>query len=247
TNASSRAKNVLIHLDTDETVVIHMKMTGHVLYGKYKKEKKKWIAVGPGPLRDDPFNRHIHLVFSLSNGKQLTLSDMRKFAKVTLVRTDELHTSKHTGLSGPEPLDKSFDLPSFKARLMLRPRGKIKQILMNHEIIAGIGNIYSDEILWRAGIHPLEHVEHIPEGKLRLTFKAMKETLSHGIGLGGDSMSDYRNVDGLAGEFQDKHKAYQKTGNRCEKRGCGGTIRRIVVGGRSAHFCDEHQRLARAR
>lgn len=243
--ASRRAKNVLIHLDNDHTIVIHMKMTGHVLYGKYKKEGKKWEAVDAGPLRDDPFNRHIHLVFSLSNGRHLALSDMRKFAKVTLVRTDELHISKHTGQSGPEPLDDSFDFPAFSARLSLRPRGKVKQVLMNHEIIAGIGNIYADEILWRAGIHPLECVEDIPEKNLKLAFKAMKETLSHGIGLGGDSMSDYRNVDGVAGKFQDRHNAYQKTGERCEKKGCHGTIRRLIVGARSAHYCDRHQKLSK--
>jgi formamidopyrimidine-DNA glycosylase len=241
--ASRRAKNVLIHLDNDQTIVIHMKMTGHVLYGHYKKEGKKWVAIGAGPLRDDPFNRHIHLVFSLSNGRHLALSDMRKFAKVTLVKTDELHISKHTGQSGPEPLDTSFDFPAFKARLFMRPQGKVKQVLMNHEIVAGIGNIYSDEILWRAGIHPLERIENIPQKKLRAAFKAMKDTLSHGIGLGGDSMSDYRNIDGLAGKFQDRHNAYQKTGERCEKKNCKGTIRRIVVGARSAHFCDRHQRL----
>ena len=257
--ASRRAKNVLIHLDNDYTIVIHMKMTGHVLYGKYrkisndkllisKKPKNKtfsWVAVEAGPLRDDPFNRHIHLIFSLSNGKHLVLSDMRKFAKVTLVRTDELHTSKHTGRSGPEPLETSFDFPAFKARLYLRPRGKVKQVLMNHEIIAGIGNIYADEILWRAGIHPLEHIDDIPEKKLGLAFDAMKETLGHGIGLGGDSMSDYRNVDGVAGKFQDRHNAYQKTGERCEKKGCRGTIRRLVIGARSAHYCDHHQKLSR--
>jgi len=241
--SSRRAKNVLLHLDNGQTIVIHMKMTGHVLYGKYKKEGRKWIAIGAGPLRDDPFNRHIHLVFSLSNGKRLTLSDMRKFAKITLVPTDKLHESKHTGQSGPEPLDASFDFPAFETRLMLRPRGKIKQVLMNHEIVAGIGNIYSDEILWRAGIHPLEHVEDVPQKKLRLAFRAMKEILSHGISFGGDSMSDYRNIEGVAGRFQNKHNAYQKTGEKCNRRGCGGTIRRIIVGGRSGHYCDRHQVL----
>jgi formamidopyrimidine-DNA glycosylase len=247
--STRRAKNVLIHLSNGYTVIIHMKMTGHVLYGKYErvfneeKKKEEWVAVEKGALRDDPFNRHIRLVFTLSNRRHLVLSDLRKFAKVTIVKTSGLATSEHLAASGPEPLDPSFDLKAFKERLAKKPNGPIKQVLMNHEVVAGIGNIYSDEILWRAGIHPLERVKNIPESKIAVTFKAMKETLNKGIDFGGDSMSDYRNIKGEAGEFQDKHNAYRRTGKKCTKPGCKGTIRRIKVGGRSAHFCDEHQRL----
>ena len=244
TKASRRAKNVLIHLDNKQTILIHMKMTGHVLYGKYKKVRGKWIAIDAGPLRDDPFNRHVRLIFTLSNGKHLALSDMRRFAKTTLIETDKLHKSKHLEKSGPEPLDKSFNFSNFQARLYLKPKGKIKQVLMNHEIIAGIGNIYSDEILWSAGINPLEQIQNISETKLKLAFKAMKKTLLCGIDVGGDSMSDYRNIDGIAGKFQNKHNAYQKTGKLCSKKDCTGTIKRIIVGGRSGHYCDVHQKLA---
>jgi formamidopyrimidine-DNA glycosylase len=249
TEAARRAKNVLVHLSNGYTVIIHMKMTGHVLYGKYEKafnkEKKRdeWLAVGPGPLRDDPFNRHIRLVFSLSNGRHLALSDMRKFAKVTLSKSDALHISKHLSESGPEPLEESFMLPAFRERLARRASGPIKLVLMDHTVIAGIGNIYSDEILWRAGIHPLERVKDIPASKISAIFKAMKETLKKGIDFGGDSMSDYRNILGESGEFQDRHNAYRKTGKKCPKPGCTGTIVRIKLGGRSGHFCDTHQKL----
>lgn len=244
-SASRRAKNVLIHLSNGFTILVHMKMTGHILYGKYEKTGKKWVASHTGPLKDDPFNRHIHLVLILSNGKHLALSDMRKFAKTTLIETDKLHESKHLNTSGPEPLDKQFNLSAFKKRLSLRSRGKIKTVLMSQEIIAGIGNIYADEILWRSGVHPLEQVKYIPDKKIRLMFEAMKKTLSHGISIGGDSMSDYRNIDGIPGKFQDTHNAYQKTGEKCNKHNCSGTIRRIIIGTRSAHFCDTHQKLSK--
>jgi len=249
-NSTRRAKNVLVHLSNGYTIIIHMKMTGHVLYGKYKlgwseeKQREEWIAADAGPLRDDAFTRHLRLVFTLSNGNHLALSDMRRFAKVTITQTKDLETSEHLNASGPEPLEDSFDLPSFKARLAKKPNGPIKTVLMNHEVVAGIGNIYSDEILWRAGVHPLEKVKDIPGGKFPLVFNAMKETLRTGIDFGGDSMSDYRNIRGEAGEFQNKHNAYRKTGKKCTKPGCKGIIIRIKVGGRSAHFCSAHQKLS---
>lgn len=247
--STRRAKNVLIHLSKGYTVIVHMKMTGHVLYGTYEKtfnkekNREEWRAKDEGPLRDDPFNGHIRLVFTLSNGKHLALSDLRRFAKVTITKSDEMHISEHLSSSGPEPLDDSFDLKAFKERLSKKLNGPIKQVLMNHEVVAGIGNIYSDEILWRAGVHPLEKVRDVPDRILALVFRAMKETLQKGIDFGGDSMSDYRNLLGESGEFQDRHNAYRKTGERCSKSGCKGIIRRIKVGGRSAHFCDAHQKL----
>ncbi len=115
--------------------------------------------------------------------------------------------------------------------------------MMNHEVISGIGNIYSDEILWRSGVHPLSKVAKIPPAKFPLMFKAMKATLKSGIDFGGDSMSDYRNIHGERGKFQERHNAYRKTGQACSKPGCKGVIRRLKLGGRSAHYCDSHQKL----
>ena len=168
---------------------------------------------------------------------------MRKFAKVTLVKTDELEKSFHLEHLGPEPLEKNFQFSIFSSQLKKKPRGKIKQVLMDQSLIAGIGNIYSDEILWHSGVHPLSRPDQIPEKNLRAMFKATKETLRKGIDLGGDSMSDYRNIKGEKGKFQNHHHAYRRTGKVCGKSGCRGSIRRIVVGARSAHFCPVHQTL----
>ena len=119
----------------------------------------------------------------------------------------------------------------------------IKSALMDQELISGIGNIYSDEILWRAGVHPESHFKAIPEKHIKLMFEAMKATLKKGIDFGGDSMSDYKNIHGQSGEFQNHHQAYRRTNKACLKRGCHGTIERLVVGTRSAHFCNRHQKL----
>lgn len=226
-NITRRAKNILIHLSNKFTILIHMKMTGHVMYGNYN--------------RKDPFNRFIRLIFYLSNGKTMELCDTRKFAKVTLLESSTMHETVHLKDIGPEPLEKEFTFAIFKKQLNKKPQGKIKLVLLDQSIIAGIGNIYSDESLWRAGIHPESLVRKIPEGKLKELYKAIITTLSMGIDFGGDSMSDYRNIDGERGQFQEKHMAYRKTGSKCMKKNCSGKITRIVVGGRSTHFCNVHQ------
>jgi formamidopyrimidine-DNA glycosylase len=223
--AERRAKNVLIHLSGGETILTHMKMTGSYLYNPPVDAK------------------HVRLVLMFTDKTRLCLADLRRFAKVTVIKTERLGDSLHLRGLGPEPLASSFDYPAFKARLLTRPKGKIKQVLMDPAVVAGIGNIYSDEILWRAGIHPLSIVAKIPEANLKLAFKAAKETLAKGIRFGGDSTSDYVNIEGKPGAFQAHHRAYQLTKKPCLKRGCQGVIARLPVGGRTAHFCPVHQKL----
>ncbi len=254
-----RGKNILIDLKGGHTILIHMKMTGHLLYGKYKrtdnkqpttnnKGKETWELHSEekkdGPLAD-PFNRFIRLVFTLSNGKHLAFSDLRKFAKVMISPSKEIEKAAGLDVIGPEPLENSFTLETFRKRLSLKTNWKIKQVLMDQSVIAGIGNIYSDEILFEAEIHPSEAVQNIPAEKIKKAYVATKKILKTSIGLGGDSMSDYRNINGERGGFQNKHKAYRQTGKPCSKKGCGGTIVRIKQGGRSAHFCSHHQQLLR--
>lgn len=251
TGAERRAKNILIHLQKGSTILIHMKMTGHVMFGEYdfdpKAKRDPWTARTSGPL-SDPFNKFIHLVFTLASSpsskkpKQLVLSDMRKFAKVTLIETKDLEHSLHLKDIGPEPLTKEFTYEVFKRQIQKRSTGRIKTVLMDQSLIAGIGNIYSDEALWRAGLNPEERVKNIPESYLKILYKSIKEVLLKGIDFGGDSTSDYRNIDGERGKFQAQHNAYRLTGKPCKKKD-GGTIIRKIVGGRSAHYCNVHQKL----
>ena len=245
-SAERRAKNILINLEGGGTILVHMKMTGHLLYGTYHfnttHTKDPWKALEPEALRD-PFNAHVRFILNLSNKKSLALSDVRKFAKVTFIPSHQKNTTTHLEGIGPEPLNDEFTLEVFKKRISTKPHGKIKQVLMDQSIIAGIGNIYADESLWRADIHPLERVENIEPKQSAKLFKAIKQTLSKGIDFGGDSTSDYRNVLGEKGTFHEGHHAYQRTGTPCDKKGCDGTIIRIILGARGTHFCDTHQRL----
>ncbi len=240
-----RAKNILIFLSNNKIILIHMKMTGHLLYGKYHFNKNNrndlWEPIEPEGLKD-PFNRRVRMVITLNNKNHLALSDTRKFAKVTLIDAKDFHLSEHLKTLGPEPLEETFTFPIFCKNINKRPNWKIKQALMDQTLIAGIGNIYADESLWRAGIHPETKVNKIDAKSLKEIFKAIKTTLSRGINLGGDSMSDYRNIYGNKGNFQEEHRAYQRTGEKCSRQSCSGKICRIIVAGRATHFCNVHQK-----
>lgn len=247
-------KNVLINIEGPKTILIHMKMTGHLLYGKYKKakieevvngESKKvlgWVADEKGPLQDK-FNQYIRLVFELSNGKFLVLSDARRFAKVCLIPDGKISEYKDLKNLGPDPTPKNFDKKVFKEILNKKPEGRIKNILMDQDLISGIGNIYSDEALWLTGIHPEEKPEKLSDKKINELLKNIKIILKKGIDFGGDSTSDYRQPDGTPGNFQKHHKVYRRRGEKCLRKNCDGIITRKVVGGRSAHFCNKHQKL----
>jgi formamidopyrimidine-DNA glycosylase len=236
-----RAKNILINVSGNQTILIHMKMTGHLLYGKYSFDGKKWSPPSDG-LLSDPYNRFIHLAFSLSNKNTLVLSDARKFAKVFVFDTKKISDVSDLKKLGPEPLDKRFTYQNFKERLYKKPNGKIKTILMDQEIVSGIGNIYSDEVLWMSGICPTSLVKMISEDKLKTLFKNVIKVLRESIKVGGDSMSDYRNPNGEKGGYQEIHKVYRRTGEKCKKKNCRGIIKRVIVGGRSAHYCPIHQK-----
>jgi len=244
-----RGKNILIHLTNNKTILVHMKMTGHFLYGKYRvvassqykvAKKNTWEAVEPKELKD-PFNKFIHLVFTLSNNKHLAFSDMRKFAKIFLFDTHLKNKIKDLSLLGPEPLP-NISLQTFTKQFLNRPNGKIKTVLMDQTVVAGIGNIYSDEILWTAGIHPERKTSELKTEEIKKMWLATKKILNSSIKMGGDSMSDYRNINGEKGDFQELHNVYRKTGEKCLKKGCGGIIKRKIIGGRSGHFCNIHQK-----
>jgi formamidopyrimidine-DNA glycosylase len=177
--------------------------------------------------------------------KSLAFCDSRKFGKVTLLDTKTAHESVHLAGIGPEPLERSFTFEKFRD-IVQKKKAKtskvaIKTLLMDQSVIAGVGNIYSDEMLWLSHIHPESSPASIPLPQMRALYKSMREVLASGIDFGGDSMSDYRDIDGKRGNFQNEHNAYRKTGETCGLKKCRGVIIRKVIGGRSAHFCNIHQ------
>lgn len=249
-----RAKHILIDLENGFTIIIHMKMTGHLMYGEYRENKeydgKQWPWVpliadladlkltsqtSTPPLLD-PYNRHIRVVFTLSDKKHLVFCDSRKFGTIVVEKTDTLHLERLSHL-GPEPLETTFTQSDFEKRIMKSPTRAIKTVLMDQSIIAGIGNIYSDEMLHRAQILPTRTSKSLTTKEITLLYKAMKEVLLQGIDFGGDSTSDYRNIKGERGAFHANHLVYLRTKEKCLTKNCKGVIEKQTIGGRSAHFC----------
>jgi len=226
-----RGKNILFDFSGDKTLLIHQKLTGHLLLGYWILDNGYWRPKNPG-LLGERINTYIHLLFTLDNGKMLVLSDLRKFAKVELL--DKKTLEKELISLGPEPLEKGFTFERFKECLSEK-KGRIKQVLMDQKVIAGIGNIYSDEILWQAKIHPFKETKQLRDEEIKKIYDTMREILPKAIGVGGESISDFRRISGEKGGFDSLRKVYRREGEKCSR--CGTIIKRLKLDGRSAHFC----------
>ncbi len=234
-NVRRRGKNIIFDLTGDYALLIHQKITGHLLLGKWKRERRVWVSKTKGVLQSDPMNRFLRVIFFLDGKLDIALSDLRKFAKIELWEREELEGSLKG--FGPEPM--TLSLGEFK-KLFPGKRGKIKQILMDQSFVAGIGNIYASEILWEARISPLREAGKIKEEELKRIYLAIKKILKKAIKLQGDSFSDFRKVSGEKGRYQDFAKVYQKEGEKCPA--CRSRIKRIKQGGRSSFFCPSCQK-----
>lgn len=233
-----RGKNILFELSGSQNLLIHQKLTGHLLLGKWKRRNRKWQALSEGPLANDPMNRFLHLIFWLNDGNMLALSDLRKFAKVELLTNEELE--KELSSLGLEPLEKNFTFAKFRKTLQ-KKKGKVKQVLMDQTVVAGIGNIYSDEILWQAKVHPFKDASKLTLPELRKIYRAIREILKQAIKVKGESISDYRTPNGARGGFDVLRKVYRREGEKCSR--CETIIEKKKLAGRSAHFCPKCQKL----
>jgi len=229
-DVTRRAKWLVLALSGELVLVVQVKMTGQLL-------------VQPASV---PRDRHVHLAVAFEDGRELRLRDVRKFARVGLYRRGEdgmpLAADEAAELfagHGPEPLDPSFTLRAWRARLRGR-RGRLKSLLMDQAFLAGVGNIYADEALWRARLHPLRGAASLRPAEERRLYEAVRGVLREGIERRGSSVGDYTAPEG-DGEMQQHLDVYQRTGRPCHR--CGRPVRRIVLGGRGTHFCSWCQRL----
>jgi formamidopyrimidine-DNA glycosylase len=216
-----RAKYILCELDHD-ILVVHLKMTGRL-----------YVAPSDAQLDAD---RWMHFRLQLDDDKQLRFSDARKFGFVAL--TDSIATlAPHLG---PEPLTDSFTPQVLRERLG-RHHKAIKALLLDQEFLAGVGNIYADESLHRAGIHPLRAANSLSDDEIAALHRTIREVLESGIEREGASINWYRKPDGTTGEAQNHFSVYGRSGDPCLT--CGTAIERIRVGQRSTHFCPACQRV----
>jgi formamidopyrimidine-DNA glycosylase len=202
----------------ETSLLIHLGMTGQ-------------ISVCPP---ETPVELHTHVFLALDDGRELRYNDVRRFGRMALL-ANGAHERVLGGL-GVEPLEVSE--AEFRTRIQAR-KSRIKAVLLNQAVLRGIGNIYADESLWRAKIHPEKIGAQLQDDELRRLHRAVQHILREAIRLRGSSISDYVDLDGGRGEFQQKHRAYQHDGKKCYR--CGTIIRRIIVAGRSTHFCPQCQ------
>lgn len=211
---SRRGKFILIALDNGETLIVHLRMSGH-------------LAVVAATL---PIDKHSHTIFELDSGQELRFRDTRKFGRVYLVRD----VQEVVGRLGPEPLDPAFSAATLAELLSGRKR-ILKSFLLDQTMIAGIGNIYADEALFHAGLLPTRRTDSLAADEIVALFKGIREVLQLGIAREGASISTYIKPDGEKGDMQNEVKVFRRTGEDCFR--CGEMIHRIRLGGRSTHFC----------
>ena len=226
-----RGKQVVIELSGDAALTVHLKMTGQ-------------LFVVPAETPVDPY---VRLVLELADGRELRFRDIRKFGKIGLYGRDpvtgelvaEVGGAAVFGAIGPEPLDDAFTLRDFRRRLRRRT-GRLKPLLLDQSFLAGIGNIYADEALWAARLHPLRTAATLRPPDERHLYDAIRRILSEAVERRGSSIDDYTAPDG-DGSMQEHLQVYQRTGEPCPR--CGRPVKRIVIGARSTHFCSWCQRL----
>ncbi|MCZ4352685.1 bifunctional DNA-formamidopyrimidine glycosylase/DNA-(apurinic or apyrimidinic site) lyase [Roseovarius aestuarii] len=228
-----RSKYILADLSSNETLLIHLGMSGRML-------------VSGDPLgdfvRDHPApQKHDHVVLHMENGARITFNDPRRFGAMDLLRTAVADEHPLLAKLGPEPLGNAFDESYLVARLEGR-NTPIKSALLDQRIVAGLGNIYVCEALYRAGISPLRKAGKISEQRVRSLVPIIRDVLRDAIEAGGSSLRDFRQADGELGYFQHRFDVYDREGMPCRREGCEGHIVRTVQSGRSSFYCGQCQR-----
>ncbi|MQL52792.1 bifunctional DNA-formamidopyrimidine glycosylase/DNA-(apurinic or apyrimidinic site) lyase [Desulfofundulus thermobenzoicus] len=213
-----RGKYLLINLSDGLVLAVHLRMTGRLIYSG----------------REAPVPRYTHLILHLDNGHRLYFADMRQFGRLWLVPESGLSAISGLAGLGVEPLSPAFT-PDYLAEKLRGRHTRLKPLLLDQRFIAGLGNIYADEALHRAGLHPLREAGSLSAAEVETLYRVIREVLEEGIKCRGTTVRDYVDGTGRAGTFQNKLRVYGRSGLPCPR--CGETITRIKTGGRSACFC----------
>ena len=236
-----QGKNILIYLTQDLVLWIHLKLTGHLLLGKYIWKNRQWQPLDKGAYLD-PQNRFIHWVFNLNNKKQLVLADTRKFAKVILLPTHKIKQEKGLQDLGRDPLTPDFTEADLR-QLLSKTKSDIKKVLMDQTYLSGIGNIYANEILFQARINPFKKANQLTGADIHNLFLAIRAVLIKAIKYQGTSAEDeaYRMLNGSPGSFAKFLQVYQKEGQKCPR--CNTIIKRVISQNRSTFYCPKCQKI----
>jgi formamidopyrimidine-DNA glycosylase len=240
-----RAKYILVHLDRDEVLAIHLGMTGRLVVSNGGPERD--LTLGQYVYEHGKDARHDHLVFTMSGGAVVTYNDARRFGYMTLIPEHELASDAFFAGLGVEPL--SDDLSgAYLAKRALGRKVDLKAFLMDQRIVAGLGNIYVCEALFRAGLDPWKPASRLatrtgkPTPAAEQLASEIKAVLTDAIRAGGSTLRDYKRADGTSGLFQNEFSVYDREEAPCTRPGCRGTVRRKTQGGRSTFYCPVCQR-----
>jgi formamidopyrimidine-DNA glycosylase len=232
-----RAKVLIIDLSSGYSLLIHLKMTGQLVY------RSNSLSFGAGHPTDSLVgslpDSSTRVVFKFDDDSTLFFNDQRKFGWVKLINQKDL--GGILSIYGPEPLEKPFNKEVLKAALSKRPNTAIKAALLDQKVIAGIGNIYADECLWEAKIHPLTAARLLSDQKIGLLAQVIKDVLSLAIKHGGSTDRNYVDALGQKGSYLKFANVFRKQGQSCPR--CGHEIKKIRVAGRGTHYCPYCQRL----
>ncbi len=231
-----RGKYILAPLDTGETLILHLGMTGRFRIETGGRARTPGEFVHPAS-QDE---KHAHVVFDTDRGARVTYIDARRFGSMDIARSNALAEYPAFAGMGPEPLGPGFDGTYLAARLAGR-RQSIKALLLDQSTVAGLGNIYVNEALFRARIDPRRDAGTISRARLGRLTREIRAVLAEAIEAGGSTLRDYAGADGAPGYFQHVFKVYGRAGEPCPGRGCGGVIERIVQNGRSTFYCPSCQ------
>ena len=228
-----RSKYILIDLSEGETLIMHLGMSGRIMISQK--------VAGTFHHNTNHSQKHDHFVLHLKDNHQLTFNDPRRFGVIDLLRTENLELSGMLSQIGPEPLSNSFNEAYFVSTLRLK-KTNIKSALLDQRVVAGLGNIYVCEALFRAGISPKRQALRISHKKLSSLVPIIKEILLEAISSGGSSLRDFRNATGDLGYFQHSFYVYGREDQDCYNTECDSKIKRITQAGRSSFYCSNCQR-----
>ncbi|MEM1300267.1 MAG: bifunctional DNA-formamidopyrimidine glycosylase/DNA-(apurinic or apyrimidinic site) lyase [Pseudomonadota bacterium] len=227
-----RSKWLLLDLDSGETWMIHLGMSGRLLIDGAETVDLHHERATPG--------KHDHVILRTEEQVQVTYNDARRFGAMDLWQTSDLDAHPHLAGLGPEPMGNAFHADALAAAMAER-QSPVKSVLLDQRTVAGLGNIYVCEALHRAGIHPTRIAASISKPRVARLAEEIVATLGEAIEAGGSSLRDYRQADGELGYFQHAFKVYDREGEPCRQE-CKGSIRRIVQSGRSTFYCTKCQR-----
>ena len=226
-----RAKVLIINLSSGYSLMTHLKMTGQLVF---KSKNERFGAGHPSDsLIANLPDKTTRVVLSFNDGSKLFFNDQRKFGWMKLVNTEDLINSDYINSFGPEPLEDSFNWLILKSQLNSRPKIAIKAALLDQKVVAGIGNIYADESLWLAKIHPLSAVSSLSDQKIKLLYRSIVDVLDQAIKEGGSSDRNYVNAKGQKGSYIKTAKVYRKEGQPCIR--CGHIIIKERIVNRGTH------------